>query len=346
MFDYSDPSGTDLLTQFRAISEWRAFAESWYQRGAMRSNSAFTYFDVLASLPDSEVFPATIDWKAFPILSQHQSDEDIDSDRFNLQEEYVEWLVVRDTNGEIDEIIFTTEFREYFAVLAAVSPTGIAEAVRQLTPGADPTTSELYGVSSVNGRSPRERFNLFLNHVRTNPWNNGEKGIMALTMPINSYGALFGLSIDCGVANTSIPPDHVCANVGGACVPGRQSDPRICTVCQEQAQGNKVFSLDDPAGVFISNLTGIWTVGDVQVPINDPNQNQGRWLVTRNGRRARLKVGGANKLRLDNDEIVSGAQVAKKLFVAANVVTAFNSALPEWAKTGNEFITRPDERIA
>lgn len=341
MFDYSDPSGSNLLSQFNALAAWRGFVDGGFQEGARKPASAFTFLDVVRALPDADRFPATIDWKAFPILNKNEGNDKIDQDRFNLQEEYVEWAVFRDANGEIDEIVFTTEFREYFAILAGVSAAGIIEAIKELTPGADPTVREIYGVANVDAMPSMERQNRFLRQLPNNPWNNGRKGIMALTLRANSFGALFGLAIDCGIKKENLPSDQVCGNIGDACVPGRQSDPRICTVCQEQVRNAKVFALDDPIGIFISNLIGNWTVGNTQIPINDPAQNQGRWQVTRNGRRARLKVGGPQRLKLDNDPITTGAQVADKLFVAANVVTAFEASLPDWARTGNEFMDRP-----
>lgn len=342
MFPYSDPSGTDILSRFRAISEWRGFVESEYTRAAKRLGSAFTWIDAILDTPEASRASAVIEWLAFPILASGTGAE-IDGDR-RRQEEYVEWAVFRDEQGRIDEIIFTTEFREYFGVLAGVSPTGIMTAIEELHPGADPTVREVYGISSVTGLSPRQRQTLFLRQLPNNPWNDGEKGIMALTTGVNSVPALFGLAAFCGVERPGLPADQVCANVGGACVPGRQSDPRICTACQQQVRDARSFSLVDPIGIFIERLAGIWTLGGAQIPINVPEANQGRWTISRNGRRASLKVGGAERLLLDGDEIETGAEVARKLFVAAEVATVSDTELPEWAQIGKENLQRPDSR--
>jgi hypothetical protein len=217
-------------------------------------------------------------------------------------------------------------------------------AIADLLPGANPTVAEVYGISSVDGLSQRQRQERFLQQLPRNPWNNGEKGIMALTTTVNSVPALFGLAAFCGVERAGLPADQVCANGGGACVPGRQSDPRICTACQQQVRDEHSFSLVDPIGIFIERLAGIWTLGGAQIPINTPEANQDRWTISRNGRRARLKVGGAERLQLDGDEVETGAQVARKLFVAAEVVTARDADLPEWARIGKENLQRPDDR--
>lgn len=342
MFEYSDPSGTDLLSRFRAISEWRTLVEGHYRDAAKQPDSAFTWIDALLDIEEEKRQLAEIPWKAFPIRVGGTA-EQIDADRF-LQEEYVEWAVFRDGAGDIDSIVFTTEFREYFGVLAGVSPTGIESAIASLQPGAEPTTEEIYGIPNLNGTNARQREILFLNNLRHNPWNNGEKGIMALTTPVNSIPALFGLAGFCAIEKTGLPADQVCANVGGACVPGRQSDPQICTACQQEVRAKRSFSLIDPIGIFIDRLSGNWTLDGTPIDMNDQSAADRPWQVSRNGRRATLQVKGGGELLLDGDSIESGAQVADKLFVAATVATASDDDLPEWARTGKENLQRPDIR--
>lgn len=344
MFDYSDPSGSDLLSRFRAISEWRSLVEGHYRDAAKQLDSAFTWIDVLLEVDEDKRALATIPWKAFPIRVGAPPAQ-IDADR-GLQEEYVEWAVFRDATGAIDRITFTTEFREYFGVLAGVSPTGIAEAITSLNPGAVPTTQEIYGFPDITGATARQREFLFLRNLPDNPWNNGDKGILALTTGVNSIPALFGLAAFCGIEKAGLPASDVCANVGGACVPGRQSDPQICTACQQQVRVEKSFSLVDPIGIFIDRMSGTWTIDGAQVDINDEADPDGRWTVSRNGRRATLQVAGNGVLRLDGDEIETGSQVADKLFVAATVAIVADVDLPEWARIGREDMQRPDLRLS
>ena len=313
MFGYSDPSGTNLLSRFRAISEWRSIIEGHYRDAAKEPGSAFTWIDALLDIEEDKRQEATIPWKAFPIRVGGTAAR-IDADR-GLQEEYVEWAVFRDSTGAIDHITFTTEFREYFGVLAGVSPTGIATAITSMYPDAEPTVEEVYGLRTISGTTRRQREFLFLRNLRDNPWNNGEKGIMALETRVNSIPALFGLAAFCGVEKAGLPAESVCASATlGECAPGRQSDPQICTACQQQVRAEKSFSLIDPIGIFIDRMSGTWTVDGTQVDINDQTAANPRWQVSRNGRRGTLQVKGDTELLLDGDEIESGAQVADKLF--------------------------------
>src|SRR5438477_9079022 len=85
----------------------------------------------------------------------------------------------------------------------------------------------------------------------------------------------------------NLDPGNVCANVGGACGPGRNSDPSVCAAAQTLSRGDRSFSLQDPAGIRLLRLdgAGLWTVDGETVDINDEAANKGVWKVTRNGRR-------------------------------------------------------------
>ncbi|MCG8366747.1 MAG: hypothetical protein MJA27_25860, partial [Pseudanabaenales cyanobacterium] len=94
------------------------------------------------------------------------------------------------------------------------------------------------------------------------------------------------------------------------------------------------LSLQDPPGIEILRLVGIWKLNGQDININDPAQNQGIWNISRNGHRAVLNV--TPELTIGDTPITSGAQVAARLQVGASVVSAPESALPDWAKTGEE----------
>jgi hypothetical protein len=96
MFAYSDPTGTGFLQQAGALQAYREMIEALHQQFHALKNSGFTLreaFDELAA----GVAPgtATINWKAFPVTAQ-ATPAGIDGDRFQFQDEYVEWSQIGD----------------------------------------------------------------------------------------------------------------------------------------------------------------------------------------------------------------------------------------------------------
>ena len=328
MFEYSDPTGSGLLEAQRALETYRGFVDRQYQNSANILNSAFVTLGDLA-LADKPVDTGTVQWRAFPKSRAASTDQQIDNDRINLQDEYVEWRVEKD-NDKVRRITFSTEFSEYFGSLAAVSSDAIIASIKELDSNANPTVEELYGVADVSQLSAQRRFDLFDARYRSaNPWNNGTKGIMGLTQRANTMGALFALVHDCATPKPGTPPGQVCSTVG--CLPDRDSDPRVCTASQQFAIDDKAISLMDPVGIEIFALEGNWELDGNPIDISNSTNI---WSITRNGRRATLNV--PDNLTLDGDEIETGTQVSKKLLVRVTVQTVSDSSLPVFARAGNE----------
>jgi hypothetical protein len=263
MFAYSDPTKTGFLQQAGALQAYREKVFAFDQQFSGLAKSGFTRreaFDELA--PGATAETTTVDWKAFPITAP-ASPEQIDGNRFRFQDEYVEWMVDTKADHSLVQITITTEFSEYFEVLAQVGSAALKKEVQNLYPGANPTDEELFG-SGFNPATatPNARGRRFLENLQDNPWNNGQKGILCLTQQFNTLGALFNLLGQCGVPKPGMDPGNVCANVGGACGPERNSDPRVCAAAQALARGDRSFSLQDPAGIRILRLDGmgLWTV--------------------------------------------------------------------------------------
>jgi hypothetical protein len=119
MFAYCDPTG--------ALQACREMIEALHQQFHALKNSGFALregFDELAA----GVAPgtATLNWKAFPVTAQAPP-AGIDGDRFQFQDEYVEWRVERKSDGSLARITFTTEFPEYFQALAQVGADRLRE---------------------------------------------------------------------------------------------------------------------------------------------------------------------------------------------------------------------------
>src|SRR5881394_2228516 len=93
MFDYSDPTGGPRLLQEGALALYQQKVHSEYVHQSCKSGSAFAPLEAFSNLGPSQVQRADIEWFAFP-QSQNASDQELDSGRFELQDEYVEWQVV------------------------------------------------------------------------------------------------------------------------------------------------------------------------------------------------------------------------------------------------------------
>lgn len=335
MFPYTDPVGRNFLGRPEVETAFRQILNGQYDTHARRDNSAFTWieaFQELASGQPPQV--VTVPWDSFPLTAQ-ATDKQIDANRFTLQDEYVEWRA-EVKNGKLARVTFTTEFPEYYEAFAAVGADALIEAVQDAIPDATPTAAELFGPGfNPAAASPKARAQAFRNNLTLNPWNNGKKGILCLTQPANTLGALFGLLSACGVPKAQGTPQDTCALVGGACGPGRSSDPNVCAVAQQAVRDGVGFTLRDPGGVRIVTLNGAWKVGNTDLDdVSDPDTNQGVWTVSRNGRRGVLNVVAG--LKLDGAALATGAEVARKLNVAADLLAAPNAALPDWARIGAE----------
>jgi hypothetical protein len=334
MFSYTDPAG-DLFKGSRpALTEYRSLLHRLYVQFARSAGSAFTLLEAFDQLTNGRPTTTTIPWIAFP-KSVAASFEQIDENRFQLQDEYVEWRTERNSTGKVNKITFTTEFFEHYEALARVSFETLVNGIRRVIPRANPTARELFGPNfRPESSTPEARARQLRAHAPHNPWNNGEKGILFLTQGANAMFALFKLVGDCALPRLNLQPADVCANIGGACVPGRNSDPVICQATQNLARAKNGMSLQDPVGIQILKLQGNWKINGQQIDITDPRQNQGAWVISRNGRRAVLDV--SKGITMGDESITTGTQVATRLQVGASVISAPEAALPAWAKMGQE----------
>jgi hypothetical protein len=333
MFKYSDPTGSNVLNKQKALLEYRLLVHNWYRQLAVLPNSSFTLLEAFDQA-NQNVTINRVSWIAYP-RNVAASSEEIDSGRFQFQEEYVEWRVEKHTRGHVTRITFTTEFLEYYEALARVGVKALISGIKSTIPKAKPTNEDLFGPAfDAEAATPEERAFRFRRNALRNPWNNGEKDLLFLSHPSSTMGALFNLVGYCAVAKANTAANSVCGSLGGFCVPNRNSDPRICEAIQELARAKSAVSLQDPVGIRIFQLQGIWKIKGQQVDINDLHGNKGAWKISRNGRRAVLDV--RKGLSIGDEPITSGAQVAAKLLVDAAVVSAPEAGLPAWAKTGQE----------
>jgi hypothetical protein len=341
MFAYTDPAGRNFLGDAEAQQVFRQRLQGTYDGFARRPNSALTWIEAFGQLsggqPPSNL---SVEWRAFP-LTANTTDKNIDKDRFRFQDEYVEWRAETKQN-KLVRVTFITEFPEYFEAFAAVGYEALKTAVADVIPDADPTAADLFGAGfEPNAAPPIARSQSFRDNLPLNPWNNGQKGILCLTQQFNTLGALFNLLTACGVPRAAGTPQDTCGLVGGACGEGRSSDPTVCAASQQAARDGIGYTLRDPAGIRISKLEGVWKLNGAPLDVNDPDKNEGAWVLSRNGRRGVLTV--LPGLTLDDDPLATGAQIAHKVVVAADLLAAPDAALPDWARIGAESGSRgPD----
>jgi hypothetical protein len=335
MFSYTDPAKRNFLGNQAAQAEFVQRLRTTYDSFARRPNSAFTWIEAFDHLANGQLPQVrSVDWRAFPLTATAPNDKAIDSDRFSFQDEYVEWRAEK-KGTKLAKVTFTTEFPEYFEAFAAVGIDALTQAVQDVIPGANPTEADLFGPDfHANASTPLARAQTFRRNLAKNPWNNGTRGILCLTQRFNTLEALFNLLTACGVPQTSGTPQDTCGLVGGACGPGRSSDPAICTVGQSAVRAGVAYTLRDPAGIRFLSLEGVWKLNNAIIDVNDAASNQGIWVVSRNGRRAVLTI--PTGLTLDGTALVTGAQVSHKVAVVADLLTAPDAALPDWARISAE----------
>jgi hypothetical protein len=177
---------------------------------------------------------------------------------------------------------------------------------------------------------------LFRQHLNKNPWNNGKKGILCLSQQFNTLPFLFELVSQCSVPRPQIRPPEVCGTHGINCVPSRSSDPNVCVAAQNQALMGRALSLRDPSRIRILELQGIWRLNGAQINVNagavsgDPgpggaSRTPDIWTLSRGGQRGVLR--NLPGLTLDGSPITSGAQVARKVQVGADIWVVPTSSL-------------------
>src|SRR5262245_47095029 len=126
MFLYSDPTKTSVLELNNALLAYRQIVHVQYRTFAKQPGSAFTLLEAFDELaPPAQPHLDIVPWIAFPRTAAGTLEE-IDQERLEFQDEYVEWHTERSSTGVVTRITFTTEFPEYYEALAQI---GVAELI-------------------------------------------------------------------------------------------------------------------------------------------------------------------------------------------------------------------------
>ncbi len=172
------------------------------------------------------------------------------------QDEYCEWAVQRDAQGEIVRVSFTCENPEYWHTLWSVDENRVLELYRQLV-SPRVQLADLY-LRDASGKIVQDPFIGRPAYNPLNKWNNSTRalpdsgGAVHLTSPPNNLGAEIGL----GAAATLLrfmdqdPQTLICCTPYGQSF--RHSDPHIGFTVNSavQALGMRV-TIADPVGLYI-----------------------------------------------------------------------------------------------
>jgi hypothetical protein len=179
-----------------------------------------------------------------------------------LQEEYVEWRVVRDGEA-IRRVELTTELGDYWRIMAAHEPARAVELVTRFA-GRPVDPHELFG----DAGTPDERAEAFertmLAQEGASPLNDGREAICCMTHPSNTLTALLALA--CAATTPRIVRDVLSGRLrcvtcdeaipmlDGGAVQGRASDPVLVERLGRLAYEGRLIAFDDPVGVYVAGV--------------------------------------------------------------------------------------------
>lgn len=255
-----------------------------------------------------------VSWPAFPIglLAQGLTREQAlaradDPDRGReVQDEYLEWFIERDENGEITGVDFTCEGPEYWRFLSRnLSKSDFVALYRIANP--DANAEALF---STNGSyDPLNEFNT-------------SKGIMHLIHPSNTLGAEIDI-----VAQSTMLRDKPSVVNCKRCHDGnligdgrRKSDPTIASNVNQLALDGRAITIADPVGLYLDRLdTQGWETPDGTDP-------QSLFKITRGnpGVRARFEVPNKkfkiSDIKIGGEPIRFAGQIAEHIFIKVTVI--------------------------
>jgi hypothetical protein len=186
-----------------------------------------------------------------------------------LQEEYVEWRVVRSRKA-IRRIELTTELADYWRILAAHEPDRTLELVAAFAGRERIDPSDVYGSCDPHARgvSAGKRAHAFeATMLRTgamSPYNDGRRAICCMVQPTNTLYAL--LALTCAATTPQVVRDVVSGRrrcltcdeaiplMSGKAMRGRTSDPVLVERLGRLAFEGRLVALDDPFGIVIAGF--------------------------------------------------------------------------------------------
>ncbi|MEE1782158.1 hypothetical protein PUR71_04330 [Streptomyces sp. SP17BM10] len=220
------------------------------------------FYDLTKTDTAADATEATVTWTAFPRIIKINSISDpqrwqrADASR-DVQDEYCEWSVTRDTTGKITKVTFTCEGPEYWSLLAQSDPGTVLDLYRRFV-APDVQHGDLFGPDGAY--QPRNRWNDSTSH-----------GAMHLIQRNNTLGAEIELAAAATIVRVIGGQELAteqqliqCSKYGQA---ERNSDPHIGGAVNAIARQKADVSLADPVGLYFNDLsTDGWAAPDNSDP--------------------------------------------------------------------------------
>jgi hypothetical protein len=328
---YGDPNDRDLS----ALDELKLWG---------RSDNDLRVFNP-ASMPVPEGSqPRSVTWSALPT----SFDEKFNSTREKLafldarqpflpgsslitriQDEYCEWVVRRNAQNKITEVIFTSEPPEYYDFLFRES-----DASRQLLVALYKRITGVNSITIDDLTDARGEYNWY------NQYNNDFA--VHMQQPNNTLGAQINIvSRSCiqrfntlGRPITDALGLIQCAGYGNE---NRQSDPRIGHAINTLARESRLITIENPVGLYISDVDWSgWNTPDGTDPEAfltvergvgnaDPSQT---YIVRAIYSVPEEKGYTVSDIKIGGESIEFGAQIAAKISIRVTVIVSEPAQLP------------------
>ncbi|KAG0137526.1 hypothetical protein HOY82DRAFT_497163 [Tuber indicum] len=271
---FNPPAYLTDLTKENASKWSRDYISKWMDQSASTAEVT-QFYNATTHATEGEINTKIITWTAFPNTVKHNTPEKerwrvADSTRDN-QDEYCEWSVLRNEQGEIKKVVFTCEGPEYWEALATFQPDTLLRLYKENNPeyASQIKSDDLY-------------INKSLRYNRKNKWNNNTTtgSIMHLIQGANTLQAEIQLGADATVLRVDSQGNPIhdydrlirCSQYGGIY---RNSDPTIGGNVNDLAWQGPLITLADPVGLYIDSFDGS------QFEAPDEEDVQKFWKFTR-----------------------------------------------------------------
>ncbi|KAH8105194.1 hypothetical protein BXZ70DRAFT_510157 [Cristinia sonorae] len=291
-----DPPGfvDDLLEE--NIAGWNKIISAFMHTRRVNPEITPHFYDATRAAEEQPIATASVTWLGFPrqVALQFPNDrrrwEEADRERA-VQDEYLEWSLVRNSSGKITRIVFCNEGPEYWEYLGRVQPDTLVKLYQDLHPGVDIKKEDLF----VNGV-----------YNSNNKWNSSTT-TGTITHLIHRHNTL-SAQVDLGGRATIlrvradgqpiVDRDELarCSDFGNV---NRNSDPTIGAAINAFARDGHRLTIENPVGLYIDSVD--WAQIHAP-PGHDDDDPQEFWKWTRG--RSGFHVRGEFEVPADKGYVV------------------------------------------